>query len=335
MPDTDPGEGSGSVSAGRSDPPPSLAADVPVPTREARRDRTRALVVLVLLTLIWGYSWVVVKIALSHAPPFAFGVLRVFLAALALFAALALAGRDMRPRAIGACALIGLLQSGLFIGFTSWATVAGGVAKTSVLVFTMPFWTTLFAWAFLGERLRGLQWISNALALAGLVAIVDPWHLRGTIGSSLLAISSGMIWALSAVLTKKLRVASRTDLLSFTAWQMVFGGIPLAIVAWLVPERPIDWTPGFLVAVSFNGICATGLGWLMWLYVLKRLSVGAASISMLAIPAVAILSAAVQLGERPHAREWLGIALICAALALVSMPGRNRPPGADPLPAPD
>ena len=55
-----------------------------------------------------------------------------------------------------------------------WALESGGAGKTSVLTYTMPFWLLLLAWAFLGERLRGVQWLAVALALAGLVLVLEP-----------------------------------------------------------------------------------------------------------------------------------------------------------------
>ena len=56
----------------------------------------------------------------------------------------------------------------------------------------MPFWLLLLAWAFLGERLRGVQWLAVALALCGLVLVLEPWRLQGTF-SSLLAVAGGLL----------------------------------------------------------------------------------------------------------------------------------------------
>ena len=47
-----------------------------------------------------------------------------------------------------------------------------GAGKVSVLTYTMPFWLLLLAWSFLGERLRGVQWLAVVLSFAGLVLVV-------------------------------------------------------------------------------------------------------------------------------------------------------------------
>jgi drug/metabolite transporter (DMT)-like permease len=108
------------------------------------------------------------------------------------------------------------------------------------------------------------------------------------------------------------------DLFNFTFWQMALGLIPMALVASLSPERPIEWSPTFVTLALVLGVVATAGGWMAWFYVLRRLPAGTASMSSLAIPVIALLASAIQLGERHSAPEWAGIGLIAVALALVS-----------------
>ena len=54
-----------------------------------------------------------------------------------------------------------------------------------------------------------------------------------------------------------------TSILTFlTAWQMLVGSIGLVAVALLVDERPVAWTPGFIAALAYNGVLASGVAWL-------------------------------------------------------------------------
>jgi drug/metabolite transporter (DMT)-like permease len=99
---------------------------------------------------------------------------------------------------------------------------------------------------------------------------------------------------------------------------MVLGLAPMAAVAAATHTRPIDWTPEFIVLSLLLGVGATAGGWMAWFYVLNRLPAGTTSMSSLAIPVVALLGSAIQLGERPSASEWAGMGLIAVALALVS-----------------
>ena len=271
-----------------------------------------------LLSVIWGYNWVVMKVALRDAGAFDFTALRTVLGALSLFAVLAWRRAPLAPKNIPAIALLGLLQTSAFIGLAMWAVDLGGAGRTAVLVYTMPFWVLVFAWPMLGERVRGWQWFAVALAFVGLVSILEPWRLHGELLSKLLAVSAGMAWAASVIVAKKMRIRDREAALSVTAWQMLFGAIPLVLVALAVPGRPVHWTGSFVAALFYNVIPANALAWLLWLYVLNRLSAGLASIGMLATPVLGVIAARVQLGERPGALETAGMALIGIALALFS-----------------
>src|SRR5438445_462007 len=83
---------------------------------------------------------------------------------------------------------------------------------------------------------RAPQWIAVALAFAGLVLIVAPWHLTSLAGS-LLAVSAGAVWAIAAVLSKRWPTPGADPLL-YTAWQLLFGFIALAILAFVHPHDP-------------------------------------------------------------------------------------------------
>ncbi|MBI1174395.1 MAG: EamA family transporter, partial [Sideroxydans sp.] len=92
---------------------------------------------LLVLTLIWGYSWVIAKQALHYAPPFAFAAERCAGAALTLMLVVKLTGRSFRLPAPGATLAIALAQVSGFMAFQTWALVEGGPGKTAVLIFTM------------------------------------------------------------------------------------------------------------------------------------------------------------------------------------------------------
>ena len=288
------------------------------------RASLKAIIVLALLSLVWGYSWILVKIGLRSCPPLQFGALRVVIATASLFAFMALRGLPMRPPPLKDALIAGVLQTALFMGVTSWAVVNAGVGKTSVLVFTMPFWTLVFAWPLLGERIRGWQWLAVVVALAGLLLVLQPWTLHGNLLSSVLALTGGMVWALSAALFKRMGRRTDAELLSFTAWQMLIGSVPLTLAAWLAPSTSVHWSAQFLIVLTFNSVVATALGWVMWVYVLNRLPAGTASMATLAVPVIAVLSAWWQLGEVPDSRELTGMLLIGIALALLSILGLLR-----------
>lgn len=280
---------------------------------------------LVILCLIWSYGWVVMKEGLRFADPFDYAALRTLPGALLIFAVLVARSRPLSLRAPRRTFVLGMFQTVGFNGFASLALVTGAAGKTAVLVYTMPFWTLLFAWPLLGERIRGAQWLAVALAGAGLLLVIEPWQLGGTLAAKVLAVLTGISWAVSAVLAKKWREALGSDLLRLTAWQMLLGGLVLGAIALAVPSRPVDWTPYFWFLLIYATVLGTVSGWLLWLYVLQRLPAGVAGLSIMAVPALGVLFSRLQLGEAPAAVEAAGMTLICASLAVLSWRALRRP----------
>lgn len=284
----------------------------------ASTERRSALVIFAILSLIWGYNWIIMKFGLLYAGPFAFSAIRSVIATIFMFTVLLISRRPLKPVALGGTILLGLLQTAGFVGLVQFALVQGGAGKTSVLAFTMPFWTLLLAWALLGERLRPLQWVAVALAGVGLVLILQPWHMQTSALSKFLALTAGLSWAAGIVVAKRLRARHKVDLLSLTTWQLAIGTIPLVIIASLVPERSVEWSLDFLWVLLYASLLGTAIGWLMWLYVLDHLPAGTASLNALAIPVIAVLASWLQFGEKPESVEAVGMAVIATGLALMS-----------------
>ena len=82
-----------------------------------------------------------------------------------LFLVMIVLRKPLRPPPLGWTMLIGLLQTTLFVGLVITALHDAGAGKVSVLTYTMPFWLLLLARIFLGERLRGVQWLAVALGV--------------------------------------------------------------------------------------------------------------------------------------------------------------------------
>ena len=287
--------------------------------------RSAPLAALAAMVLIWGYSWVVMKIALRHAHPFDFSALRVGIAAALLFAIVAARRRPLRLADYRMAVMLGLVQVGLFVVLSQYALLEAGPGKTAVLVFTMPFWMIAFAHALLGERMHGAQWIAVALAFAGLMLIVAPWRLTSLAGS-LLAVAAGAVWAITSVLSKKWPAAAADPLL-FTAWQLLVGFVALGVLALVHPHEPVRWTGELVWSLLFSSFLATGIAWWLWTYVLANTPAGMAGLSALGIPVIAVLTSAIQLGERPPPLELAGMVAVLAALALLAALGlrRSRP----------
>ncbi len=279
-----------------------------------------AILSLIVLVLIWGYNWVVMKVALRYSSSSDFAALRILVGLIGLLVVFIGSRKPLLPRKeVFGIFLTGLLQTGGFYVFSTWALVSGAVGKTVILNYAMPFWVLLFAWFALGERLRRIQWMGVASALAGLFFILMPFHFTKGLFSEVLALLSGFSWAAGIVVAKRLQQKTELDLLSFTTWQMIFGSIPLFLCALLIPAPPVHWTTTFIATLAYSGILGGAVAWSLWFYALSRLPAGVASFGTLATPVVGVLAAWIQLGETPTFLEAVGMMLIIGALVLNSM----------------
>jgi drug/metabolite transporter (DMT)-like permease len=277
----------------------------------------KPILALAVMSIIWGYNWVVMKEALRFCDAFVFAAIRVFPAAIILFGILLWTKKDWRPRQVKWTVLLGLLSTTVGLGLPIWALVSGTAGKTAVLLYTMPFWVIILAWPILGERIRGLEWLAVVFAFAGLSLIVAVDAVGANLWSSILAVIAGISWAGSAIITRIMRRDPEFDVLSVTTWQMIYGVGPLIIISVLVPSTPIQWTPVFIAALLYNIILVSVVAFLLWFYILERLQAGMATMGTLVTPVLALVLAAIQLGEIPSSRDAIGIILILSGIGLL------------------
>jgi drug/metabolite transporter (DMT)-like permease len=282
------------------------------------RSQRGAYVALGVLTLLWGTNWVAMKQALTSAHPILFNLERTWVAIAVLFGVLFFQRRRLLPESWTAVAVTGFFQTTVNMGSTTMAVADGGAGRAAVLVFTMPFWTILLAWPVLGERVRGIQWIAVALALAGLTLVIEPWEWHGGLKSKAWAVLSGFGWACGTIAMKHFQRTRDFDLLNFIAWQMLLGVLPLCLLPLAMPLPETSWSASYVGLLLWTGALASGLGFVLWVGVLRFLTAGTAALNMLAIPVIALLSSMAIFGEHLSTSEWIGIGCIGAGLAVIS-----------------
>jgi drug/metabolite transporter (DMT)-like permease len=278
----------------------------------------------VALTAIWGYNWVVMKIALQDAAPMTFAALRSVLAAAALFLVLLLLRKPLKPTRRWSVIALGMLQTTGFVGMVAFALQTGDAGRSAVLAYTMPFWTLLLAGAFLGERLRAVQWLAVGLAAFGLIGILNPWQASLGTADALWSLGAALSWAGGNILVKRMDLDG-DELLNVSAWQTTVGAIALTVLALALDQgSSVRWTMSFSVALAYNVVFATALAWLLWLFALSRLSAGATGLASLGAPVFALFAAWLHFGEVPAVAEAAGMTLIVLALGMLSLIGWLR-----------
>lgn len=255
------------------------------------------------------------KIATEYSGVFMFSAQRYALGTLTLFIAMAFRREPAVRVPWGPTIVIGLTQTAGFQGLAQLALVNGGAGKVALLAYTMPFWVVPLAWWWLHEKPGALRWGCIAVAAVGFVSVVGPWHRIGEPRSIAFAIGAGLAWSVATVVSKRVfQQYPEITPLRLTAWQMLVGTAVLVILALAIPERRTDWTGAYIAALLYNGVLCSGLCWMLWALIVQRLSASVSGMTSLAVPIASVLFAWALLRERPSPAEWVGVALISAAL---------------------
>ena len=276
-----------------------------------KNNKLLSVIGLFVLSIIWGVNVPYMKAALDFSGPAEFAFLRNFFGAVVLFGILLVLKKPILIREAPKLFVLGLFQTAGFTGFLIWALLEGGASKTVILVFTMPLWVAMMAWPLLRERLTALQWLAVGISFLGIGIIFNPLNEGNNILSCTLALASGFSWACGVILSKKIHIKfPKLDLLTMTAWQMLWGSIPLFIILFIVNSEPIIWTNYFISIVLFNIIFVNAIAYLLWFFALKHLEASSVSMLSLLTPIAGGVSAWLLLNEVPNDSEKIGYFLI-------------------------
>jgi drug/metabolite transporter (DMT)-like permease len=281
---------------------------------------------LVLNAFVWGVSWWPFRQlqALGLHPLWATAM--VYLVSLVLLLAL-------RPgvwRGFGGQPLLWLLMaaSGMTnVGF-NWAVTVGDVVRVVLLFYLMPAWTVVLAWPLLGEKPTPLSLLRLALAMAGVVIVLQTagsWWPLPESAADWLALMGGFSFALTNILLRKLhRIEAAPRILAMFVGGAVLATLAalLGMLAGLVPAPPAPqpaWA-GVGLALSLGFLA----GNVALQYGASRMNAHAAALIMLSEVVFASLSSVALGAAEMTPRTWVGGALILAAAVWSAWPAQDK-----------
>jgi drug/metabolite transporter (DMT)-like permease len=284
----------------------------------------QGLVLLIALILAWGTMWPAMKLALTETPIFTFRALCVIFGATGLFLIARLRGDRLTvPRALWRPLVIASLFNitGWFY-FSSLALTLMPATRATIIAYTMPLWAFLFGIPVLGERPSAKQWLGLGVGMTGVAVLIgDDLAMVRQAPLGVLAMLGGAIsFGAGAVVQK--RYPWRTPVLALTGWQIVIGGAPLVVGAiFLDLDRLAPVSLQTVLVVIYTIAVGVIFGIAAWLRLLALLPVQVASLSILLIPMVGLISSALWLGEPVGWQELSALALVVVAVSrVVPMP---------------
>jgi drug/metabolite transporter (DMT)-like permease/protein-S-isoprenylcysteine O-methyltransferase Ste14 len=277
------------------------------------------LLLLVLLGVIWGASFLFIKVGVATIPPFTFVFGRTALAWILLYSIVRIRGRRMpRPGPIWfSFAMMGFLNGAIPYTLITWGEIHIDSGLAAILNSLMPLFTVILAHLLTGdEKLSRRKAAGVAVGFSGVVVLMGPEALAG-LTSSLLGqmavIGAAGSYALATIYGKRLKGTPSTVLAT---------GQMAAAAAWTLPlslwiDRPWTLAPSVssVAAMLCLSVLGTGLAYIFYYHLLAR--IGATNLSLVTyiIPVTGVLWGAAILGERIGINALLALGLIMAGIA--------------------
>jgi len=292
------------------------------------RGRKGAVVATVAAGLLWGSSFIVVKVGLRTLDPHWFVFLRFVTAAAVALAATAVAGRlgeVLRLLRHPLVVWMGLTNAaGFVLQFRGQTLTTAG--KAALLVNTSTIFVAAASWMFLRERLTPAKALGVAAGVAGAFLVTTGGRLDGggTVVGDLVILGAAVVWTAFTLINKRVVVSRRASIGALAA------AVPVLTAAFSLPAALV-LAPGRFPAlgldlwpVAYTAVFCTVIPFSLWSWGLRHISATASTVILLTEVVFAMALAAVVLGERqPAAALWGGF-LIGVAILLASMDSKEE-----------
>jgi len=272
-----------------------------------------------LFVLLWSTGFVGAKYGLPYADPFVFLSVRILLAAALLFA---LAKLMKMPVRIGSTAVV---RSGL-IGFFLHACYLGGVfysiaqglpaGVAAVVTSLQPVLVSVLAVKVLGEKLRIGQMIGLLTGLIGVILVLGPSIDAKIPTPAIVAILVALMGSTTATLLQK-KMGADIPLISGTAYQYLFSGCVLGVIAIATQETSISWNLRFTASFVWLVLVLSVGAILLLLWLLNAGSAASVSSLFYLVPPATAIEAFFLFGEKVNTQGFLGIGITALGVWLV------------------
>ena len=312
-----------------------------------RRGRLSAWAALGVVWVVWGSTYLAIRVADRTLPPFEMAAVRYLVAGAVLFPAAWLGSRrrqqtlgppplaqpggsgGLSPRRAAqwaGMAVVGTMLLAFGNGGVSYAERTLPSGLTALLVASVPLWMALADWVINGQRIRPGGWLALALGLAGVAVLAQP-RGDGAVLPVLVVLGASMSWGIGSVLAGRMP-APASPLLG-SAMQMLAGGAVLAGLAAAAGEltQPGSGHASTQSLLALGYLIGPGslLALTCYVIALRRLPTSAVSTYAYVNPVVAVSLGTLILGERPTLTTLLGGTIVVAAVVLLLIRRARHP----------
>lgn len=274
-----------------------------------------------IVYVVWGSTYLGIKLAVRTLPPLLTAGTRFLAAAAILAAVLALARRSLRVgrrEALSAAGLgVALLALGVGMVHVAETRIDSGVA--AMIAGSVP--VQIVVWRLIaGERVPRGTALAAVVGLVGLALVVGPGGLGGgSVAVGLLVMLAASIsWSRGSFVSRRLTLPS--DPFVATVYEMLGGGLVLVVAALAAGEASDlgreAFQPGPVAAWAYLAVMGSVVGFSAYVWLLGNAPISQVVTHQYVNPLVAVALGAVVLGERPGLATLAGAALIVGAVVV-------------------
>ncbi len=293
---------------------------------DASRHRFRIILSFALVYVLWGSTYLAMRVAVAGIPPYATGSTRYMISGPLMLLCLALMGRKVRPSRQDLLRLlvIGVLLLSISNVCVMWAEeyVPSGLAALMVALVPI-FVAALEAWVFRVGRMPARALAGLALGIAGIAVLLWPKIVSGTrlgrlelMGAAILT-GASLTWSLGSILSHRWTLS--VDVFTAAAWQMTLAGLVNTTIAVATGKfQHAHWTPQAVGAIAYLVVCGSWFGFTAYIWLLEHVPPPKVATYAYVNPIVAVFLGWLLLSEKVDAFMLAGTVIIIAAVALVN-----------------
>lgn len=290
----------------------------------AGENRLLGFVCLFLSILGLGALWPMMRAGVQAMPALWFGSTRLLMASVVMFVVVIVLRRFRLPtrQDIPVIISVGVFMMGIYVTLAQIALQYVPAGRATLLGYTVPLWVMPFAILFLHERINRLKLIGWLLGVTGLLVLFNPvgfdWSDPDVVLGNGFMIICSMSWA-ACVIQMRTQVY-RLEPFQLIPWQLlVAGSCVLASAMVFQPDQYIEFTPPNFWLLFVSGPVVSSLTLWSSTMSLRHLPALTSSVGLLGVPFVATLLAWIFLGEALTVTLSIGLVVIFAGIAMVSI----------------
>jgi drug/metabolite transporter (DMT)-like permease len=280
--------------------------------------------------LIWGSTYLAIRVGVQTIPPFTLASVRFFLAGgILLLIALAQGARRPSARHWLSAAIIGAFLPLGGNGLVTWAAQRITSGYTALMIATVPMWVVVLDWARPGgKRPSGTVLLGVGAGLAGVALLSSPGGGETDPMAVIALLLAALLWATGSVYSRNAAYPDSPALA--TAMQLFAGAFYLLIIAILSGEPSrIDLgsiSTGSLLALIYLIVFGAVIGYTAYIWLLRVTTPAKAATYAFVNPAVAVVLAKFFDGEQLSTQKMIAAVVIIGAVVII-VRGQGRSDG--------